>query len=61
MEFKWKIFGTVDANQHLPAGAAIGAATNGFNNHWQVYKDNNKHMFTNADGFDCKKIYYVFN
>lgn len=60
MTLTWNITGTAVTNSTLSVGAQVGTASNGFEN-FVVFKDNDKFMFTNADGFQCSKIYFVFH
>jgi hypothetical protein len=57
---KWNISGTPESDATLAVGTHVGTAKNDFES-FIVFKDSGNFMFTNADGYQCNKIYFVFH
>ena len=57
VKFTWNIRGTLESNRNLSTGTNVGEAGNGFESRAN-FKDNGNYMFSNGDGYDCKKVYF---
>lgn len=55
---EWSISGTHEENANLPDRTKVGTATDG-KEKWLVFKSDGAVVFTDADGFECRRKYFA--